>query len=222
MAEQELIERLTILEKSDQDKALKLAQLQSENEAIKRALKQLPESIQSSVAADVKEAENKMTRFLGDRVEAVAKKADTNLNEITGLKIAIWGDKDRVVGLFNEQLELERKIDPLLKMKDQWDGNGTEGNPGIPAEVSRLSLKERDRDSKAKQVTTFLSLGGLTLFGIVVSIGWTLIQRGLDASASRAQTIENRLGSLTEFDRTISVIGAKTEKDIEWIKKSLK
>lgn len=199
-----------------------IGQLRTENETLKNALKQLGNSVQSAVQSDIRESEKRMTGFLGDRVESVIKKADANFNEISGLKVALWGDKDRIVGLVNEQSELVRKVEPLMRMKDQWDGNGTEENPGIPVQVTRLALTERDRVAAFKSRATFLSLGGLALFSFLATVGWTLIQRGLDASANRAQNIELRLSGLDTFDRTIAVSAGKIEKDIEWIKKSLK
>jgi hypothetical protein len=207
---------------NEQETLTKIVELESELASVKSTLRQAVDAIKGTVKNDIQESERRVTDFLGDRLTDVTNKAQNNSGEILNLKVALWGDKDRNIGLINEQTDLERNVESLMKMKEQWDGTGTEDNPGIPVQVTRLTLKERDRNSRTQFLAGVLSLGGLTIFGIVSSVGWSLIQRGLDASANRAQNIENRLTVLSDVDKGFAVAAEGFRKDIEWIKKSIK
>jgi hypothetical protein len=185
-----------------------VGQLKTENETLKKTFRQFSDSVREAVKNDIDLAQKKMTEFLGDRVETVDKKAQGSAND-------------------------------LLKIKEQLDGDGKD-EPGLrtmlkllDGRTSTLELDKRDRSTVLSFGKAAWGIAGTLVFGLVVaSINSTIAEKAKTAANTQAENkknfedLENKVsnnskefyGSIGDLKRFQSA----SEKEFEWIKRSLK
>jgi predicted RNase H-like nuclease (RuvC/YqgF family) len=185
-----------------------IVQLKNENETLKKTFRQFSDSVRDAVRNDIELAQKKMTEFLGDRVETVDKKAQSNTNDLARIK---------------EQLDGDGKDEPGLRtMLKLLDGR-----------TSTLELDKRDRSTVLSFGKAAWGIAGTLVFGLVVaSINSTIAEKAKSAANTQAENkqkfdaLDNKVSNNnTKFFESIGELNkfkSASEKEFEWIKRSLK
>jgi len=208
---------------TEQEMIAKIAQLEAEQSTLKSTLRQTLDAIKGAVKTDIQETERRMTEFLGDRLADVTNKAKGNSEEISGLKVALYGDKDRTIGLLNEVAEMERKLQGFERLQEEWAGvSGSEEKPGAASMLNKLWLDHRDRSTRSKTFQAIGAGGGITFLVIAFNLISGAIEKSSSANAAKAAATEAKVSEVRSFffglDKTSAVNFKEIQKDIEFLK----
>jgi hypothetical protein len=194
------------------EQEIKIAQLESEVNALKSTLKQAVETIKAVVKSDSQETEQRittrMTSFLGDRLDDALKLAKRNEENIAGLQQAISGDGDQDPGLKSELKTIEK-------------------------DVSDLKLESRDRTTRNNFVRSAWAVAGTVVLGLGIGLFRSVIDEKA-ASAAKTQAdnvrrfdkIEEKVETNNnQFFKSIGELNAHkatVEESLDWIKAQIK
>jgi hypothetical protein len=197
-----------------------IAQLTKRLDAQAEVIRKLKdEIIPALVSREVESASDKVLRSAADNIALVDRERDKNTQEIAQIKLILHGDGDRNRGTLTELSEVERHMETLLRIQEEWQGvSGNEERPGVATMVHRLWLEYRDRTTRGNFARLIWTGGGLTALGIAITLINGTVDRNIKANADRSASQDRRIG---EVDTRLLDVRLKVERLDERVNNSI-